>query len=294
MPKIPYIPFYIDDYEAATNFMTAEQDGIYFRLIRLCWRTAGCSVPNDPQWLMQRLRLTEEQFNRLAVPIIDEFFQKSRSRISQKRLSAEYVKICQTFDKRSAAGQKGGRPKTLKNNEKDKSPALFKEKPEESNQNQNQNHIKNTKKEIFSLKGNLPEGFTEFRQKYPAKKKANWAKGLECFVKWMNAGITLEQMIFAINFWEWSDEDKFKPHPEALLNKKLWENMGDQPKPLKKLNGIPWESHLTQFKDNGIWYVPDMGPYPTTDKKPDGPINPDCKAPPELIKQILGLGSLGL
>lgn len=292
MPKIPYIPFYIDDYEAATNFMTAEQDGIYFRLIRLCWRTVGCSVPNDHKWLMQRLRLSEDQFKDIALPIINEFFNKKKGRVYQKRLSEEYEKIHETIKARSEAGKRGGRPKSLKNNKTDERGALTKRKQNESNHTHTHNHIKSNKKESFSLKGNLPEGFTEFRHKYPAKKNTDWSNGLECFVKWMNKGITLKQMLFSIQFWDWSDDDVFKPHPKALLNKELWKNMGDQPKPLKKVNGIPWESHLTHFKDQGIWYVPDMGPYPTTNKKPDGPINPDCKAPVKLIKEVLNRGDL--
>jgi len=286
MSKIPYIPFYIDDYEAATVHLTVEEDGIYFRLIRLCWRTPGCSIPNDPIWITRRMRVPLSDFDEKIKPIINEFFTVKRDRILQKRLQSEFGKAKSSFDARSNAGKLGGRPKSLKNNEKDKSNALTMRKQCESNQNQNQNHIKKNIKESFSLKGNLPEGWDLFRQKYPSKAKANWAKGLECFVKWIGKGVTIEEILFSIDFWDWSDEETYRPHPEALLNKKLWENMGDSDPVNDK-----WTTRLIGFINNNLWHE-SFGPEPTTDGKPDGPLNPDCGAGIEKLREIFKRGTL--
>jgi len=296
MSKLPYFPFYVSDFKGATDYLDLEDVGLYVRMLCLLWETPTCSFPNDFNLIKKRLLIKNNDFDARLKIILKDFFTLKRGKYIQKRLMQEYVKANDTFNKYSNAGKKGAEAKSLKSKKKcfNDEQAMNKHSlsDEQASKPISKSIIKNTKKEIFSLKGNLPEGFIEFRQKYPAKKKANWAKGLECFVKCMNEGITLEQMIFAINFWEWSDDQIYRPHPEALLNKKLWDNMGDEPKPLKKVNGIPWESHLTQFKDNGIWYEPDMGPYPTLNKKPDGPINLDCKAPKDLIKQILNVGDL--
>jgi len=296
MSKLPYFPFYVSDFKGATDYLDLEDVGLYVRMLCLLWETPTCSFPNDFNLIKKRLLIKDNDFDARLKIILKDFFTLKRGKYTQKRLMQEYVKANDTFNKYSNAGKKGAKAKSLKSKKKGSSDEQAMNKPglsdEQASKPISKSIIKNTKKESFSLKGNLPEGFTEFRHKYPVKKNTDWSNGLECFVKWMNKGISLEQMLFSIKFWSWSDDDGFKPHPKALLNKELWKNMGDQPKPLKIVNGLPWELFLTKFKEDGIWYVPDMGPYPTTDKKPDGPLNPDCNAPPELIKQILNVGDL--
>ena len=290
MSEIPYMPLYVDDYEAATAHLTPLEDGIYSRLLRLCWRTPGCSVPNDHVWIKRRMRVSDDEFSTVVLPIIDEFFIIKSGRILQKRQQKEFVKVSCKIKARYEAGKKGGKAKALKNKEntssKGKVLPLAKAKQNPSNQNQNQNHIIKEDKEKFSLKGNLPEGWTEFRQKYPSKAKANWAKGLECFVKWIGKGVTIEEILFAIDFWDWSDEEKFKPHPEALLNKELWKNMGDSDPVNDK-----WTTRLIGFINNGLWHE-SFGPMPTTDGKPDGPLNSECGAGLDKLREIFKRGPL--
>jgi len=290
MSKIPYIPFYIDDYEAATAHLTAEEDGIYFRLIRLCWRTPGCSVPNDEAWIKRRLRVSDAQYNDIVKMIIEDYFKTKKGRIYQKRLQEEFAKAKSKFESRSEAGKKGGKAKALKNNEKGSSDdsVLIKQNPSDdvATRTRTRTIKKDTKKEKFSLKGDLPNGWTEFRSKYPTKEKANWAKGLECFVKWMNRGVTIEEILFAIDFWDWSDEEKFRPHPEALLNKELWKNMGEADPVNDK-----WATRLIGFINNGLWHD-SFGPEPTTDGKPDGPLNPECGAGIDKLREIFKRGPL--
>jgi uncharacterized protein YdaU (DUF1376 family) len=120
----PYIPLYIDDYDAATAHLTPEEDGIYGRLLRLCWRTPGCSIPNEPEWIARKIRLSMADYERIAAPVIAEFFTVVRGRLTQKRLREEFAKYAETKRKRSEAGKRGGRPKSLKENEISKSPAM--------------------------------------------------------------------------------------------------------------------------------------------------------------------------
>lgn len=117
MSTHPYIPLYVDDYDAATAHLTIEEDGAYSRLLRLCWRTPGCSLPNDPVWIGRKIRLSAEEFERIARPVLDEFFTLSRGRLIQKRLRDEYDDISRKKTARKNAGKKGGAAKALKTKE---------------------------------------------------------------------------------------------------------------------------------------------------------------------------------
>lgn len=108
MSEMPSMPFFVDDYEAATSHLTLEEDGLYNRLLRLCWRTAGCSVPDDKGWLLRHLRLSSEDFDRVAAPIIVEFFTSINGRLSQKRQQREFAYVKDIREKRKSAGRKGG------------------------------------------------------------------------------------------------------------------------------------------------------------------------------------------
>ncbi len=133
MSKLPYMPLYVDDYEAATAHLTLEEDGIYNRLLRLCWRTSGCSVPDDPSWIARRMRVDLDTYHRLVEPIIKEFFGRANGRVSQRRQRAEYQKANEVSRKRSEAGKKGGRPhKPLKTKETGESRVKANRKQNES------------------------------------------------------------------------------------------------------------------------------------------------------------------
>nr|WP_249778247.1 YdaU family protein [Phenylobacterium glaciei] len=117
------MPLWIDDYDAATSHLTAAEDGVYGRLLRLAWRTPGCSLPNDPAWIARKIRLSAEDFDAIAKPVLEEFFKVQRGRLIQKRLKAEYENISRKKSLRQNAGKKGGDTKALKNKGNDPSNA---------------------------------------------------------------------------------------------------------------------------------------------------------------------------
>lgn len=121
MSKLPFMPLYVADYEAATAWLTLAQDGLYSRTLRLMWLTPNCTLPNDKAWLMRRLRITEQEYENDFLVIKDEFFQVKRGRIMQKRLHAEFGKAKDISNERSIAGKKGVKAKALKNNKKTES-----------------------------------------------------------------------------------------------------------------------------------------------------------------------------
>ena len=115
--SVPFLPLYVTDYEADTAHLSIEEDGAYMRLLRLCWRTPGCSIPSDPAWLKRMLRMTDEQFDRHAKPVLSEFFVIEKGRYVQHRLLREYDKAMQTRRARKESGSRGGKVKALKTNE---------------------------------------------------------------------------------------------------------------------------------------------------------------------------------
>lgn len=123
MADLPTLPLFVDDYEAATAHLTLEEDGAYTRLLRLCWRTPGCSIPDDDEWIARRMRVDSECMARVVKPILKEFFSRSRGRWFQKRLRAEFGYVTARVQARKDAGKRGGDAKAAKSNKKPSSNA---------------------------------------------------------------------------------------------------------------------------------------------------------------------------
>lgn len=114
MTTHPMLPIFVDAWGDAVAHLSVAEEGVYFRLIRLAWQTPGCSLPSDPKWLARKLRLSSDEFDALAKPVIAEFFSASRGRLSQKRLSKEFDFVTQRRAKHSEDGKKGVVSKALK------------------------------------------------------------------------------------------------------------------------------------------------------------------------------------
>jgi uncharacterized protein YdaU (DUF1376 family) len=117
MADLPYMQFYVDDFEGATAHLTLEEDGAYNRLLRLCWRQPDCSIPNDEAWLARMLRCDMATFERVVAPLLKEFFCEQRGRLFQKRQREEFLKGKELVNKRKEAGRKGGKSKRLNTKE---------------------------------------------------------------------------------------------------------------------------------------------------------------------------------
>lgn len=125
MSTHPYIPLYVDDYDAHTGHLTPEEDGVYSRLLRLAWRTPGCSLPDDHGWIARKIRLGAEDYERVGRPVLIEFFKLVRGRFVQKRLKLEYDLISRKKSARKDAGKKGGDAKARNAKENQSSKAII-------------------------------------------------------------------------------------------------------------------------------------------------------------------------
>lgn len=167
---MPYMPLYVTDYEGDTAHLTIEEDGIYMRLLRLLWRTPGCTIPDDPDWVARRMRVDREYYDAKVAPIIEEYLHRADGRIHSKRLSAEYAAAHDTHEKRSAAGKRGVETKRrksaentdppdkpLKNKKTGASRAYAGREPGLSNQNQNHT----TPIGVAAARADAPDTLTE-------------------------------------------------------------------------------------------------------------------------------------
>lgn len=74
--SLPYLPLFIDDYEAATAHLSLLEDGAYNRLLRLCWRSPGCKIPGDEAWVMRKMRATTKAEIDAIKSVLGEFFTR--------------------------------------------------------------------------------------------------------------------------------------------------------------------------------------------------------------------------
>lgn len=130
--SLPYLPLYIDDYEAATAHLTLVEDGAYNRLLRLLWRSPNCSIPDDDAWVFRRLRAVSDEEKAAILTVIDEFLQRKAGLITSPRLLREFKKADETSRKRSEAGKKGGRPKAIEKTDKEVKPGFSFDKARQS------------------------------------------------------------------------------------------------------------------------------------------------------------------
>lgn len=243
--SIPYIPLYVADYEADTAHLSLEEDGAYLRLLRLCWRTPGCSVPDDPRWIMRKMRVSADDYYRVVEPLIDEFFTRGMGRVFSARLQREEERIKETSKKRSEAGLKGGRPaKSLKNNETTKSRAKAKQK-----------HLKPE----LELEPDKEESFDAFWKVWPNKNGK--ADAIAAFSKLESEDRASATGLASGWFSAWR-----KKHPDAspilpatYLRKRRWEDEFEGSKPAASESEV-WERRAAAVKSRQEWQTRHLTP----------------------------------
>ena len=109
MTMHPSMPLYVTVFEADTGHLTLAEDGTYNRLLRLCWLTRGCSIPDDPAWIERRMRCGAEEYQNLVAPCLREFFHRRNGRLFQRRQQKAWGGAKMLAVKRADAVHKGGR-----------------------------------------------------------------------------------------------------------------------------------------------------------------------------------------
>lgn len=156
MTKLPYMEFYVDDYDAATMHLTPEEDGIYIRLLRLAWRTPKCSLPNDAVWIARKMRMVGD-FDAKIEPILREFFRLSSGRWMQKKQQAIYRRSRTAVEAKKKRARAGGIAKALKSKGKRPAKSSAKEllKPACDLPTRTRTRTSKEEKILYAFSGNL-------------------------------------------------------------------------------------------------------------------------------------------
>lgn len=115
--SLPYFPLFPDDFEADTPHLTMLEDGAYNRLLRLCWRSPRCQVPADEAWLFRKLRARSDDEQAAVRAIVEEYFDAKGGMLTNPKLLKIWNESNASYERRAKAGSKGGRAKSLKNND---------------------------------------------------------------------------------------------------------------------------------------------------------------------------------
>lgn len=130
--SLPYFPLFVTDFEADTSHLTMTEDGAYNRLLRLCWMTPGCSIPNDEAWIFRRMRARDDAEKEAIRTVLSEFFRVENGRLFSPRLRREALLSEERHSRRVEAGRLGGRKsKSLETQETKPSNAKAKPKQPE-------------------------------------------------------------------------------------------------------------------------------------------------------------------
>jgi uncharacterized protein YdaU (DUF1376 family) len=215
--SLPYFRLYPTDYEADTAHLTLIEDGAYNRLLRLCWTTPGCSLPDDEAWIMRRVRAYSDAEKDAVRTVLSEYFKRENQRVFNARLSREFEHADARHKSAHENGKKGGRPRgPLKTNEKTESNGLANAnqtgKLKKANQNQNQNH--NTPLP--------PKGFDEFWQAVPRKVAKPAAMKAYRAALGKAAPDVILAGIVAYAAASKGKDPQFVAHPASWLNSERW------------------------------------------------------------------------
>lgn len=101
MAEFAALPLFTDSFLADTAHLTDAEAGRYLRLLMLIWRSPGCRIPNDPDWLARKFQRTRAESDDEIGPLIREFCQSDGNWISQKRLSKEFEYLRKTSMRQS-------------------------------------------------------------------------------------------------------------------------------------------------------------------------------------------------
>lgn len=88
--RLPYMPFWVDDYRRDTRHLTTEEHGAYLLLLMAAWEAPTNSIPDDDEMLARLAGVSATRWDKIK-PIIMAFwhFDGRSKRWVQKRLKKE-------------------------------------------------------------------------------------------------------------------------------------------------------------------------------------------------------------
>lgn len=104
MAELPVMPLKTDALIADTTHMSAEEFGVYVRLLIAMWRH-GARLPNDPRELARIGGVTIRRWYRIREKVLRPV-HIAEGLITQKRLTSTWLEVHKIREKRAAAALK--------------------------------------------------------------------------------------------------------------------------------------------------------------------------------------------
>lgn len=217
--SLAYFPLYPDRYEADTAHLSILEDGAYNRLLRLCWRSPGCKIPDDKGWIYRQMRAASNAEKAAIDAVMAEFFRRAKGKTWNPKLLEIYEQVLDAHRIRSEAGKQGVAAKALKRAENTSSNAKAKLKQPEPEPEPN-------KTIALSRVSQRAERFDEFWAAYPHRggvkrgRKPSQAK----YERVVRAGTSEQSLIDAARRYATDRRviDGFAKDPSTWLNQDGW------------------------------------------------------------------------
>ena len=88
--RLPYMPFWVDDYQRDTRHLSTEEHGAYLLLLMAAWDAPTCSLSDDDEMLARTARVSIERWATMKRIVMAFWTLDGRSkRWVQKRLKKE-------------------------------------------------------------------------------------------------------------------------------------------------------------------------------------------------------------
>lgn len=128
--SLPRMSWHIGDYKRDTGHLRAAGHGAYFLLTMHYWATGG--LPDDNQQLAAIACMTDKEWKAIR-PTIEAFFQPGWR---HKRIDKELAQATEKYERRSAAGRRGGNAKELNKHCHSNANGLLDEPPSNADPNE--------------------------------------------------------------------------------------------------------------------------------------------------------------
>ena len=191
MSAFPVLPLFTDAFIADTTHLTAEETGAYLMLLMVAWRRPGCSLPDDDTSLARWARVSAKTWARIRARVMAFWTLDEAGEWVQSRLSQEQLRASQRASVARENGTKGGRPKSLKNNEPTNPEGLQNETQEKASISISINNPIVPKPKL-----DIEGPFREFKQAYPKRDGSqDWARAKIRFTALVGKGTPPDRLI---------------------------------------------------------------------------------------------------
>jgi len=72
--RMPWMKLPVYDRLVECGHMDIAKIGAYFKLVMLAWTRAGVSIPNDTEWIKERLVVDDARYQAEVDPVLTEFW----------------------------------------------------------------------------------------------------------------------------------------------------------------------------------------------------------------------------